>query len=74
MEHPVRKDLLEGARLSETLLRKPKRLTLTPEKLLTPVALHEAEAEELILEAEEEMLEEVEEVAGFARKPAIILD
>ena len=47
---------------------------MTPEKLLTPDALLEAEAEELILEADEETLEEVEEVAGFARKPAISLD
>ena len=30
--------------------RKPNRLTLTPETLLTPAALHEAEAEELKLE------------------------
>ena len=29
--------------------RKPNRLTLTPETLLTPAALHEAEAEELKL-------------------------
>ena len=43
-------------------------------KLLTPVALLEDEAGELILEAAEEMLKEVEEVAGFARKPAISLD
>ena len=54
--------------------RKPKRLTLTPETLLTLDALLEAEVEELILEAEEEILEEVEEVAGFARKPANSLD
>ena len=47
---------------------------MTPETLLTPDALHEAEAEELILEAEEEVLEEVEDVAGFARKPAFSLD
>ena len=45
--------------------RKPNRLTLTPEKLLTLDAL---------LEAEEEMLKEVEEAAGFARKPAVSLD
>ena len=39
---------------SETILRKPNRLTLTPEKLLTPATLLEAEvAEEEILEAEE---------------------
>ena len=54
--------------------RKPNRLTLTPEQLLTPDALHEAEAEELNLEAEAEMIEEVEEPAGFARKPAVSLD
>ena len=47
---------------------------MAPEQSLTPAALHKAEAEELILEAAEEMLEEVEEVAGFARKPAISLD
>ena len=59
----------------ETILRKPNRLTLTPEKLLTPAALLEAEvAGEEILEAEEEKLKEVEDVAGFAQKPAISLD
>ena len=60
MEHPARKDLLEGAQHSETLLRKPKWLTLTPQKLLTPDVLLEAE------DAEEETLEDVEELGSYS--------
>ena len=46
-------------------------LTLTPEPLLTPVALLEAGEE--TLEAVEK-IEDVKEAAGLARKPAVILD
>ena len=53
--------------------RKPNRLTLTPEQLLTPDALHEAGDAEEALEDGEASENELE-AAGFAQKPAVILD
>ena len=67
MEHPARKDLLEGAQHSEMLLRKPKWLTLTPQKLLTPDVLLEAE------DAEEEILVDVEELGSCSPQSVSIV-
>ena len=53
--------------------RKPNRLTLTPEPLLTPDALHEAGDAGEALEDEEASEDELE-AAGFAWKPAVSLD